>query len=70
MQGYGKRLQAYHKYIHCGTGSPLNVARSNPTQDTEVRRFLLRLLNRPQNLRDHARGIARVNSRTMTGANE
>ncbi|KAL4745449.1 hypothetical protein BDW72DRAFT_211322 [Aspergillus terricola var. indicus] len=58
MQGYGKRLQAYRKYIHREMGSPLNVARFNPIQDTEVRRFLLRLLNAPQNLPDHAKGLA------------
>ncbi|KAL5046488.1 hypothetical protein BDW71DRAFT_181799 [Aspergillus fruticulosus] len=58
MQGYGKRLQTYRKYIHRELGLPLNVARLNPTQVTEVRRFLLRLLNVPQNLPDHARGLA------------
>ncbi|KAL4994465.1 cytochrome P450 [Aspergillus recurvatus] len=58
MQGYGKRLQAYRKYIHRELGSPLNVARFNPTQDTEVRRFLLRLLNAPQDLPGHAKGLA------------
>ncbi|KAL4733293.1 cytochrome P450 [Aspergillus similis] len=48
----------YRKYIHRELGSPLNFARFNLIQDTEVRRFLLRLLNAPQNLPDHARGLA------------
>ncbi|KAL4755996.1 cytochrome P450 [Aspergillus foveolatus] len=45
-------------YIHREMGSRLDVARFNPIQDTEVHRFLLRLLNAPQNLPDYAGGLA------------
>ncbi|KAL3462651.1 cytochrome P450 [Aspergillus heterothallicus] len=58
MQGYGKRLQTYRKYIHREMGSAVNVARFDRTQETEVRRFLARLLDAPQNLPGHARGMA------------
>ncbi|KAJ0417659.1 cytochrome P450 [Aspergillus carlsbadensis] len=58
MQRYGKRLQTYRKYIHREVGSALHVARFNQTQEIEVRRFLVRLLDAPQNLPGHARGLA------------
>ncbi|KAL2819386.1 cytochrome P450 [Aspergillus granulosus] len=58
MQGYGKRLQTYRKYIHREMGSTINVARFDATHETEVRRFLVRLLDAPQNLAGHARGLA------------
>lgn len=55
MQGYGKRLKAYRKYIHRDLGSSLSVSRFNKTQETEVRRFLVCLLDAPQHLPQHAR---------------
>ncbi|KAL2784224.1 cytochrome P450 [Aspergillus keveii] len=58
MQGYGKRLQTYRKYIHREMGSAATVARFNQTQEIEVRRFLVRLLDAPQDLPGHARGLA------------
>jgi hypothetical protein len=56
MQGYGKRLQTYRKYIHREMGSATSVAKFNQTQEIEVRRFLVRLLDAPQDLPAHARG--------------
>ncbi|OJJ00341.1 hypothetical protein ASPVEDRAFT_39786 [Aspergillus versicolor CBS 583.65] len=58
MQRYGKRLKAYRKYIHHDLGSSTSVSRFNKTQETEVRRFLVCLLDVPQRLPQHARKLA------------
>ncbi|KAL4923087.1 cytochrome P450 [Aspergillus undulatus] len=58
MQGYGKRLKAYRKYIHRELGSSLSASRFNQTQETEVRRFLVCLLDAPQHLPEHAKRLA------------
>ncbi|BCS17694.1 cytochrome P450 [Aspergillus puulaauensis] len=58
MQRYGKRLQTYRKYIHRELGSSLSVSRFNKAQETEVRRFLVCLLDAPQRLPQHARKLA------------
>ncbi|RDW64567.1 cytochrome P450 [Aspergillus mulundensis] len=58
MQGYGKRLRTYRQYIHHEIGTHHAVTRFNQSQDTEVRRFLIRLLETPEHLHEHARGLA------------
>lgn len=55
MQRYGKRLKAYRKYIHRDLGSSISVSRFNKTQETEVCRFLVCLMDAPQHLPQHAR---------------
>lgn len=62
MQRYGKRLQTYRKYIHRELGSSLSVSRFNKAQETEVRRFLVRLLDAPQRLPQHARKYGFIDS--------
>ncbi|KAL4900392.1 hypothetical protein BDW74DRAFT_188242 [Aspergillus multicolor] len=58
MQGYGKSLRTYRQYIHHEMGTYKAVSRFDQSQDTAVRRFLLRLLDTPQHLHEHARGLA------------
>ncbi|KAL2803244.1 putative cytochrome P450 oxidoreductase OrdA-like protein [Aspergillus granulosus] len=55
---YGKRFHAYRKHMHREIGSKLSVARFNPVQETEVCRFLLQLIDRPQDLAGHVRKLA------------
>ncbi|KKK11870.1 hypothetical protein AOCH_005390 [Aspergillus ochraceoroseus] len=58
MLGYSKRFNAYRRNIHREIGSKVSVARFTSTQEVEVRRFLLRVLDNPQDLLDHTRKLA------------
>ncbi|KAL3458739.1 putative cytochrome P450 oxidoreductase OrdA-like protein [Aspergillus heterothallicus] len=55
---YGKRFHSYRKHMHREIGSKVGVARFNEVQETEVGRFLLRLVDKPQDLVAHARRLA------------
>ncbi|CEL10680.1 hypothetical protein ASPCAL13795 [Aspergillus calidoustus] len=55
---YGKRFHAYRKHMHREIGSKLSVARFNTVQETEVSRFLLQLMDKPQGLVSHVRKLA------------
>ncbi|KAL4937129.1 hypothetical protein BDV06DRAFT_232778 [Aspergillus oleicola] len=55
---YGPRVTAGRKNMHREIGTSARVARFQETQDIEVRRFLLRVLNSPNNLAKHARKLA------------
>lgn len=54
-QHYTDRFRAYRKNIHAVMGSKSAVSRFYPLQDVEVRRFLLRVLEEPENLLHHIR---------------
>ncbi|KAH8113547.1 cytochrome P450 [Phellopilus nigrolimitatus] len=54
-QHYTDRFRAYRKNIHAVIGSKSAVSRFYPLQDTEVRRFLLRVLEEPEKLEHHIR---------------
>ncbi|KAF9887204.1 hypothetical protein FE257_010458 [Aspergillus nanangensis] len=58
MLEYSKRFHTYRKNMHREIGSKASVARFNQAQEVEVRRFLLRLLNNPNDLVGHARKLA------------
>ncbi|KAI0129955.1 cytochrome P450 [Xylariales sp. AK1849] len=53
MQPYGKQLREQRKLAAQQVGSKATVAKFNPAVDLQVRRFLLRTLNRPRDLLDH-----------------
>ncbi|KAL3450266.1 putative cytochrome P450 oxidoreductase OrdA-like protein [Aspergillus insuetus] len=55
---YGKRFHSYRKHMHREIGSKLSIARFNDVQETEVSRFLLQLIDRPQALVSHVRKLA------------
>lgn len=54
-QFYNERLRAYRRPIHALVGTKAGVLRYNELQEVEVHRFLLRVLNEPDNLLDHIR---------------
>ncbi|KAL5501294.1 hypothetical protein ACEPAH_8554 [Sanghuangporus vaninii] len=54
-QAYSDRFRAYRKSVHGLLGSKWAVARFYPLQNVEVRRFLLRVLNKPEDLLHHIR---------------
>lgn len=58
MQTYSDRFRAYRKAMHRVLGSKTAVARFNPLQEVEIRRFLLRVLHRPEDLVQHIRTYA------------
>ncbi|KAL4865823.1 hypothetical protein BDV12DRAFT_173973 [Aspergillus spectabilis] len=55
---YGKRVHAYRRNMYREIGTKAGVARFQHTQDIEVGRFLLRMLDAPQRLTKHARKLA------------
>ncbi|BCR92212.1 uncharacterized protein ACHE_80112A [Aspergillus chevalieri] len=55
MQTYSDRFRAYRKAMHRVLGSKTAIARFNPLQEVEIRRFLLRVLHRPEDLVQHIR---------------
>lgn len=71
LQPYCPRFRAYRKAVHRALGSNVAIARFNQLQDAEVRRFLLRVLERPDDLVQHIRTyeqLFKVPGRTLTGA--
>lgn len=54
-QFYNERLRAYRRPIHALVGTKAGVLRYNELREVEVHRFLLRVLNEPDNLLDHIR---------------
>jgi|SRR5579871_3345059 len=55
MLPYSNRLRAYRKNIHGAIGSKSTAAQFNVLQVVEVRRFLLRVLEKPADLIQHLR---------------
>lgn len=55
MQTYSDRFRAYRKAMHRVLGSKTTVARFNPLQEVEIRRFLLRVLHHSEDLVQHIR---------------
>ncbi|KAF9893353.1 hypothetical protein FE257_011785 [Aspergillus nanangensis] len=55
MQTYSDRFRAYRKAMHRVLGSKAVTSRFNPLQHVEIRRFLLRVLDNPQDLLQHIR---------------
>lgn len=53
MQTYSDRFRAYRKAMQPYLGSDSAVAQFNPLQEVETHRFLLRVLNQPENLAQH-----------------
>lgn len=58
MQTYSDRFRSYRKVMHQVLGSKTTVTRFNPLQEVEIRRFLLRVLHRPEDLVQHIRTYA------------
>ncbi|KAL4936814.1 hypothetical protein BDV06DRAFT_233009 [Aspergillus oleicola] len=55
MQPYSDRFRAYRKAIHRVLGTKNSIAQFDYLQDMEVRRFLLRVLEKPRDLVKHIR---------------
>ncbi|EAU32059.1 conserved hypothetical protein [Aspergillus terreus NIH2624] len=55
MQTYSDKFRAYRKVMHRVLGSKAVTARFNPLQHVEIRRFLLRVLDKPNDLLQHIR---------------
>ena len=55
LQPYGSVMRAVRKFLHGAVGTKASLAQYAELQETEVRRFLLRVLERPEGLRDHIR---------------
>ncbi|XHF99537.1 hypothetical protein AWENTII_003037 [Aspergillus wentii] len=55
MLSYSDRLRAYRKLLHRALGTKAAVSRYSALQDVEVRRFLLRVMRKPQDLVQHIR---------------
>ncbi|KAB8248624.1 cytochrome P450 [Aspergillus flavus] len=53
LQGYTNRFRSYRKAMHRVLGTKELMSRFNPLQDVEVRRFLLRILQKPDELIQH-----------------
>lgn len=53
MQTYSDRFRAYRKAMQPYLGSETTVARYNSLQETEIRRFLLRVLRDQTQLAQH-----------------
>lgn len=54
-QYYGERFKAYRKNIHAVLGSRAAVSKFYDLQETEIRRFALRVLESPEKLIQHIR---------------
>jgi len=54
-QPYANRFRAYRKNLHGVLGSKTAIERFYPLQEVEVRRFLLRVLEQPNELQQHIR---------------
>lgn len=52
---YNARMRAFRKPIHALLGTKTGVLRFYNLQEVEVHRFLLRVLEKPSNFRDHIR---------------
>ena len=59
MQHYSSRFRAYRKYIYQTIGTRSAVARHHKLIEIEARRFLLRMLESPENVLQHIRTYAR-----------
>ena len=55
LRPYGNGMRAVRKFLHSGVGTKASLAQYADLQEVEVRRFLLRTLERPKELRDHIR---------------
>ncbi|PYH83308.1 cytochrome P450 [Aspergillus uvarum CBS 121591] len=55
MQTYSDQFRAYRKVMHRVLGTKTTTARFNSLQEVEVRRFLMRVLDRPEDLVQHIR---------------
>ncbi|KAI0204333.1 cytochrome P450, partial [Astrocystis sublimbata] len=55
---YDKRFRAQRKAIHSIMGTPSLASAYLPLQEAEVHRYLLRVLEKPENLIDHIRAEA------------
>ncbi|KAL4972955.1 cytochrome P450 [Aspergillus desertorum] len=55
MQPYSDMFRAYRKAIHRALGTKSAISQFNELQDVEVRRFLLRVLEKPGDLVQHIR---------------
>jgi len=55
MLPYSDRLRAYRKNVHGVIGSKWVISQFDDLQDVEVRRFLLRVLDKPMDLLQHIR---------------
>ncbi|PGH04426.1 hypothetical protein AJ79_07082 [Helicocarpus griseus UAMH5409] len=58
MVGYSKTLHSYRKHMHREIGSKQSVSKFDHIQKFEVHRFLLRSLDRPNDLVAHVRKLA------------
>jgi hypothetical protein len=58
MLPYSDRLRTYRKNVHGTIGSKWVISQFDDLQDVEVRRFLLRVLEKPVDLIQHIRKIA------------
>jgi hypothetical protein len=54
-QPYSNRLRAYRKNVGRLLGSQAGVSRFYPLQEVEVGRFLLRVMEKPDDLLQHIR---------------
>jgi hypothetical protein len=55
MQTYSDTFRAYRKAMHRVLGTKNVISQFNELQDVEVRRFLLRVLDKPGDLVQHIR---------------
>ncbi|RAL13437.1 cytochrome P450 [Aspergillus homomorphus CBS 101889] len=55
MQTYSDQFRAYRKVMHRVLGTKTTTARFNSLQEVEVRRFLMRVLDYPEDLIQHIR---------------
>lgn len=55
LRPYGNGMRAVRKFLHGAVGTKASLVNYAEMQETEVRRFLLRVLERPEALRDHIR---------------
>ena len=60
-QMYSERFKAYRRNVHAILGTRAAVSKFNELQETEARRFALRVLNTPENLTHHIRTYATLN---------
>lgn len=51
----GSAMRAIRKFLHGAVGTKAALGNYAELQETEVRRFLLRVLEQPEALRDHIR---------------
>ncbi|KAL3490239.1 cytochrome P450 [Aspergillus germanicus] len=55
MQTYSDTFRAYRKAMHCVLGTKNAISQFDDLQDVEIRRFLLRALDKPGDLLQHIR---------------